>query len=383
MTSTLKPLCLVLMTIGFVFTLNSCKDSNTTKDISSAAASIDTQEVLFPSQVTPYFDNWKLILGNGKNAGNVTEYTNKDFFYTTKENGTDWVVYKTPNGGNTHGSSSNTRTELAQVKKWKATTPAKLTASLKVMNVSATGDARVGASYSVVVGQIHSADGHENEPFKLFYKKFPGHKKGSLFWNYEINTLGDDNSGRWDYSYPIWGYGFDKVGKTKDDFPAEPTDGIELGEEFSYVVEIKGDGNMYLSFSSEGHETKTFTKNLLVSEYTKKEDMPEQVRRLFVPIGQDGVEVPTAYTGQGLFFKQGCYSQTNGKPYETNPVWCAGAETYNGDLQKQYDTGNYSEVWFKEATIMVHKDAYSNNQYFANNDDYQKPRPFDNPDEKK
>ena len=34
---------------------------------------------------------------------------------------------------------------------------------------------------SVVVGQIHSADGHENEPFKLYYKKFPGHTKGSVF----------------------------------------------------------------------------------------------------------------------------------------------------------------------------------------------------------
>ena len=63
--------------------------------------------------------------------------------------------------------------------------------------------------------------------------------------------------------------------------------------------------------------------------------------------------------------------------------WCAGAETHGGDLQKQYETGNYSEVWFKEASIMVHEDAYSNDQYFANNDDYQKARPFDNPDEKK
>lgn len=36
----------------------------------------------------------------------------------------------------------------------------KLTATLKVMNVSSTGDARVAASYAVVVGQIHSADGH-------------------------------------------------------------------------------------------------------------------------------------------------------------------------------------------------------------------------------
>ena len=91
-------------------------------------------------------------------------------------------------------------------------TPAKLTATLKVMNVATTGDARVASTHSCVVGQIHSADGHENEPFKLFYKKFPGHTKGSVFWNYEINTAGDDNNGRWDYSRAIWGHDFSVVG---------------------------------------------------------------------------------------------------------------------------------------------------------------------------
>ena len=104
-------------------------------------------------------------------------------------------------------------------------------ATLKVMNVATTGDARVAATYSVVIGQIHSADGHENEPFKVFYKKFPGHEKGSVFWNYEINTAGDDNSGRWDFSYPIWGYDFSVVGSDENTYPAEPEDGIALGEE--------------------------------------------------------------------------------------------------------------------------------------------------------
>jgi len=299
--------------LGFVTMMNSCKETSTgttTSETKITKSEAETTKALLPSEITPYYDDWKLILGNGTNAGNATDLVNEDYFYTINEDGTDWVVYKTPNGGNTHGSSSNTRTELAQAKKWKATTPAKLTGTLKVMNVSKTGDARVAASYSVVVGQIHSADGHENEPFKLFYKKFPGHEKGSLFWNYEINTLGDDNSGRWDYSYPIWGYSFADVGETKDDFPAEPADGIKLGEEFSYVVELKGDGMMHVSFSREGYETKTFSKNIVESEYTTKADIPEQVQRIFVPIGQDGVEVPGAYTGQGLFFKQGCYSQT-------------------------------------------------------------------------
>ena len=82
------------------------------------------------------------------------------------------------------------------------------------MHVSTAGDGRVAASYSTVVGQIHSGEGHENEPCKIFYKKFPGQEKGSVFWNYEINTAGDDNTGRWDYSYPVWGYDMSVVGSS-------------------------------------------------------------------------------------------------------------------------------------------------------------------------
>lgn len=50
--------------------------------------------------------------------------------------------------------------------------------------------------------------------------------------------------------------------------------------------------------------------------------MPEQVKNLFVPIGQDGVERENAYTDEGLFFKLGCYNQTNGKDPKVNKVWC-------------------------------------------------------------
>ena len=326
---------------------------------------------LKPNDVIPFFQHWNLILGDGSNVGQATNYENKDFFYATKEGEENWVVFKTPNAGNTHGTSNNTRTELAQLKKWSPMTDAKLNATLKVTNVATTGNARVAASYSVVVGQIHSADGHENEPFKLYYKKFPGHTKGSVFWNYEINTAGEDNSGRWDYSYPIWGYDFSIIGTDENTYPEEPEEGIELGEEFSYEVEVK-DGMMYLTFSSEGHETKTFSKNLIDSEFKTKEDIPTQVKELFFPIGQDGIERENAYTDQGLFFKLGSYNQTNGKSPQVNRVWCSGAETHGGDLQKQYADGNYAEVWFKSAKLEISDKAYSNEGYFAANDDLSK-----------
>jgi len=354
-----------LLMVSVFLLLISC--SNTAKEPAKEPTKTAAKKTVYASDIIPFFDNWNLILGDGSNVGHANNFEQKDFFYTANDGKSNWVVYKAPNGGDTHGTSNNTRTELAQVKKWSPLTPAKLTATLEVMNVSATGDARVAASYSVVVGQIHSADGHENEPLKIFYKKFPGHTKGSVFWHYEINTAGADNSGRWDYSSAVWGHDFSVVGTEQNTYPEEPKDGIALGEEFSYEIEVK-DGIMFLKFTSQGHETKTFTKNLIKSEYTTTADIPEQTQKLFVPIGQDGVERANAYSDEGLFFKLGCYNQTNGKSPDVNKNWCSGAETHGGDIQKQYADGNYAEVWFKTANIIVSDNAISNEGYFTKND---------------
>jgi len=125
---------------------------------------------------------------------------------------------------------------------------------------------------------------------------------------------------------------------------------------------------MHLKFSSPGHETKSFSKNLIESEYATADDMPKQVQDLFVPIGQDGVERKNAYADEGLFFKLGSYNQTNGKSPKVNRNWCSGAETHGGDIQKQYADGNYAEVWFKTANIYVSENAVSNEGYFSKND---------------
>ena len=127
-----------------------------------------------------------------------------------------FIKHRIPGG--TTPNSSNTRSELREKSEWTPETGGKLTGTLKVMQVSTTGDARVPATFSVVVGQIHSSEGHENEPLKIFYKKFPGHTKGSVFWNYEINTDGD-NGERWDYSIPVWGYDWSVVGSSVDSYP--------------------------------------------------------------------------------------------------------------------------------------------------------------------
>jgi len=239
-----------LLIVGVFLILVNCKKNTEEREL---------LKTVYASDVIPFFNHWNLILGDGSNAGIANNFEHEDFFFTKSDGKRDWVVFKTPNAGDTHGTSNNCRVELAQVKKWyPATADDKLTATLKVKNVSTTGDARVAASYCVVIGQIHSADGHENEPLKIFYKKFPGHTKGSVFWHYEINTAGDDNSGRWDYSTAVWGHDFSVVGTDENTYPEEPKDGIELGEEFSYLIEVKN-GIMNLEFSSDNHETKTFS----------------------------------------------------------------------------------------------------------------------------
>ena len=112
--------------LGIFLLLNNC--SNTAKDTNNKG----TQKTVYPSDVISFFDHWNLILGDGSNAGQANNLEHEDFFYTANDGKRDWVVYKTPNAGDTHGTSNNTRTELAQLKKWSPLTDAKLTATLKV-----------------------------------------------------------------------------------------------------------------------------------------------------------------------------------------------------------------------------------------------------------
>lgn len=346
-TKFVKILVQPLLMICLILLLNSCADTKT-KTL-EAPTKEATEKTVYPSDVLPFMDKFRILLGDGTSTDKLVNYQKKDFFYVTNDGKTDWVVYKTPNSGVTSRTSSNTRTELGEIKHWTPKTGGKLTGTLKVMHVSTSGDASVAASYSVVVGQIHSDSGHENEPLKIFYKKFPGHKKGSVFWNYEINTKGS-NSKRWDYSTAVWGHDFSVVGTSPTTYPAEPENGIALGEEFSYEINVH-EGIMYLTFTSEGHETVKFTKNLLKSDFATPSDIPQQIVTLFFPIGRDGVERENAYAGELQYFKQGAYNQTNGKAPETNIVWSTGADIYEGDIAKQYENGDYTEVWFRAGSV--------------------------------
>ncbi|SDG64645.1 polysaccharide lyase family 7 protein [Winogradskyella thalassocola] len=329
-----------LFTIFTLLLIVGCKN-NTETNPEVTVENETEQEEKYPSDVIPFMDKWKILLGDGTYVDDLVDYQKDDFFYVENDGKTDWVVYKTPNSGITSRTSSNTRTELGEKAHWIPETGGKLTGTLKVQHVSTTGNADVSSSYSVVVGQIHSDEGHENEPLKIYYKKFPDHTKGSVFWNYEINTEGD-NSGRFDFSTAVWGYDFSVVGDNATTSPAEPEDGIALGEEFSYEVNVYK-GIMYLTFASEGHETITFTKSLIESEFATKSEIPKQIIDRYASRRTVGVEREIAYAGEINYFKQGAYNQANGKSTKS--------ETYDGDIEKQYANGSYAEVWFKSATV--------------------------------
>nr|WP_321247009.1 polysaccharide lyase family 7 protein [uncultured Psychroserpens sp.] len=330
-----KSVITIIILLALVACKNNTKATSNTTDKSKA-------ETKYPSDVIPFMDEWKILCGDGTKSDSLVSFSKENFFYVENDGITDWVVYKTPNSGVTSRTSSNTRTELGQKAHWIPETGGKLTGTLKVMHVSTTGDATAASSYSVVIGQIHSDEGHENEPLKIYYKKFPGHTKGSVFWNYEINTEGD-NIGRFDYSTAVWGHDFSVVGSSHDTYPKEPENGIALGEEFSYEVNVYK-GIMYLTFKSEGHETIKLTKSLIKSEFATKNEIPEQVLKVYANREKGGgVEREIAYAGEINYFKQGAYNQANAKSTKS--------EIYGGDITKQYANGSYAEVWFKDATV--------------------------------
>ncbi|NNC36506.1 MAG: polysaccharide lyase family 7 protein, partial [Hyphomonadaceae bacterium] len=185
----------------------------------------------------------------------LKKYSHPDFFYLDEQNR---MVFATPNKAATTKNSSNTRSELRHMLRGKNTrikthgagnnfavrarkdsdkfgsVGGRLDATLQVDHVARRAEnPDVKAAFSAVVGQIHavkydntaSGFGYGNEPLKIFYKKFPGHETGSVFWTYERNLPKDDPN-RTDIAYPVWG----NLWTNKTD-PKEA--GIALGEPFS------------------------------------------------------------------------------------------------------------------------------------------------------
>jgi len=103
-----KPICPFLTVIAFTLflLLNGCSDPET------GTSEPEALPTTYASDVLPTLEHFNLILGDGANVGQPVDFADDTFFFTTEEDDTDWVVYKAPNAGDTHGTSNNTRTEL-------------------------------------------------------------------------------------------------------------------------------------------------------------------------------------------------------------------------------------------------------------------------------
>ncbi len=171
-----------------------------------------------------------------------------DYFYTTTDGG---MVFRCTNAGaKTSTNTSYTRVELREMLRGTDTSidtkgvnennwvfdstdideqlaaggvNGNMTATLKVDHVTTTGDS--GQIGRVIIGQIHAPS---NEPVRLYYRKLPGNSKGSIYFAHE----------------PAAGYGneqwIEMIG-SKDSNASNPSDGIELGEVFSYEIDVQND----------------------------------------------------------------------------------------------------------------------------------------------
>ena len=280
----------------------------------------------------------------------LQKYSHPDFFYL---NEAGHMVFVAPNKGAKTKNTTNTRSELRHMlrgtnTKHKTHSAAnnfavlarkdsdkfgriggKLEATLKVDHVALNaGNPNKKAAYSAVVGQIHatkyentkSGFGYGNEPLKIYYKKWPGHAKGSVFWTYERNLPKPDPN-RIDTAYPIWGNTWEN--------PNDPGEsGIALGEEFSYEVNVHKN-TMYLTFTSPGHPTVTYQKNLAsnVDAYGKVDPLDNKY----------------SYGGGTHYFKAGIYNQCSTS--NAKGMWyaaCAGT----GDWETDKANGDYAQATF-------------------------------------
>ncbi|TXR54327.1 polysaccharide lyase family 7 protein [Reinekea thalattae] len=308
--------------------------------------------------------NWKITIpmdgdGNGKideiKVADIQTYSHPDFFYLTKKGE---MVFAAPNKAITTANSSNTRSELRQMLRGTNTSfgtkspennftlpenpkgvlfGGKMNATLAVHHVAENaGHPEKPPAFSVVVGQIHAMKddkqiaegngfGYGNEPLKIYYKKFPGHKYGSVFWNYERNLEKNDPN-RTDIAFPVWGNTWEN--------PEDPGKaGIALGDEFSYEVNVYG-SMMYLTFSAPKKETVKYAI-----------DLANNVD----PYGEvDELDNPRGYAEDFMYYKAGAYNQCSTKDAEG--IWYAACPG-TGDWETDKANGDYVDVRFSELTL--------------------------------
>lgn len=314
------------------------------------------------------FKFWKLTLPldanrDGKvdevSVRSLADYSHPDFFYLDENRN---LVFTAPNKAKTTSGSSNTRSELRQMLRGRntrigthepknnfslrahkgyrrfATVGGQIEATLKVLHVArnAANETKKPA-YSVVVGQIHADKdqdvinegkgfGWGNEPIKIYYKKWPNHETGSVFWTYERNLPRNDTD-RTDIAYPVWG-------NTWENANDPGSEGIALGQWFNYNVNVHKN-TMYLTFRT-ADPAKTVTYQV---------DLSDNVD----PYGNvDSKDNPRGYSGDAMYFKAGAYNQCS--TLDKDGIWYAGCAG-TGDWSIDEANGDYASVAFRRIQL--------------------------------
>ena len=249
--------------------------------------------------------------GDGK-ADSVYEnelaagWTDERFFYTDPATG-GMVFRSTPAGAKTSANTSYTRTELRgmlrrgdynietrvdggypnknnwvfssapqEAQESSAGVDGILRATLAVNQVTRQGDDyQVGR---VIIGQIHAKD---DEPIRLYYRKLPQNKYGSIYYAHEPATGKEE-----------W---IEIIGSRANRI-ANPDDGIALDEVFSYEIEVRGE--------AEGDQIIPMLHVKII-----RDDGTEVVAEPF-DMRASGFNIADDF----MFFKAGAYSQNNTSP---------------------------------------------------------------------
>ena len=234
-------------------------------------------------------------------------WTDERYFYTDPVTG-GMVFRVTPAGAKTSKNTNYTRTELRgmlrrgddtiatrgandypnknnwvfssaplEAKFNSAGVDGTLRATLAVNQVTRMGkDYQIGR---VIIGQIHAKD---DEPIRLYYRKLPGNKNGSLYFAH-APALGKE---KW----------VTLVGN-RSDRAKNPKDGIALDEIFSYEISTTG--------VVEGDKIIPFLNVKII-----KEDGTEIISEPF-DMSASGFSVDDEF----MFFKAGAYTGNNSSPY--------------------------------------------------------------------
>jgi len=285
----------------------------------------------------------------------ISQYSHPDFFYVNNDG---HVVFAAPNKATTSPNSSNTRSELRHMSRGSnkkindkgfgnhfsidanpksslfAAVGGKLEATLSVNHVPVNaGHVNKEPAYSAVIGQIHgvkekppkNGGGYGNEPIKIYFKKWPHHNTGSVFWTYERNLAKKDKDRR-DIAYPVWGNTWDVA--------ADPgSNGISLNEEFSYTINVYKN-IMYLTFES-----------ARLGTVKQQIDLSNNVDAYG---NVDSKANPKGYTNDQLYFKAGIYNQCSTK--DQPGFWytaCPGTGVWSVDKAN----GDYAQSTFSKILL--------------------------------